>query len=479
MRSDTMMIFRKAALRLVLAAAVGLTLSTVSFAETTSAPAMKGLYGRTLQAAAPAGAGPVTWTSSNPSVASVDALGHITLKRRGEATVSAVRGANRVTIPVTVSGFSRLARTIGNRACAVDDERTGLYCWGRNLWTLPFDGVGLTSSAPAPRRISRGDLSPTDRIADVSVGVFAACALTETGAVHCFGSGADHTPLGRAIATASPQKALPPTRVDLAGASASAIAVGPSSACAALSDATMRCWGQGPEIPQSGPLRKNGFVALPFAAALGAAPAGAISRLSVSTNGGCLLAGGDGYCWSGSGLPAKLDRGDRSGAPLTDIVSDDFHCALDQGGQAYCAGLAFGARYGRGQATFLQSKAWLAVDQSQAGMFSRLSQGGVANVTCGLSQAGDAWCWGRSHLGSAGDGAAADHDVLRPTQTLRGARPADVVYTDVSCGQYHCLALGDDGRIYGWGSNEGQVLGPDPTGRFSSAAQPVLIAPPV
>ena len=160
-------------------------------------------------------------------------------------------------------------------------------------------------------------------------------------------------------------------------------------------------------------------------------------------------------------------------------MSDDFHCALDQGGQAYCAGLAFGARYGRGQATFLQSKAWLAVDQSQAGMFSRLSQGGVANVTCGLSQAGDAWCWGRSHLGSAGDGAAADHDVLRPTQTLRGARPADVVYTDVSCGQYHCLALGDDGRIYGWGSNEGQVLGPDPTGRFSSAAQPVLIAPPV
>ncbi len=457
----------------------GVSCAAAPAASPAPAQGVTALYGRMAQAPSPPGTGPVSWTSSNPAVASVDAQGRVTLIRRGTATVTGVRGSARQTFAVTVTGFSKLARTVGNRACAVDDARTGIYCWGQNLWTLPYPATAWQPAVPAPQRIAPGDIPASARIADVAMGTFAACALTEAGTVHCFGSGGPHVPLGRAITPPAPQTAQPPVQVTLPGGTAAAIAVGPSTACAGTSAGELYCWGWAQQIPQAGPIRTNVFKDLPMLAARDPAQgAGKIESVAASTNGGCIVAGGDADCWGGVYPPAKFETGDRTGAPLTAVLSDDFTCALDSNGQTYCAGRAFGARYGRGQAPFLISKAWLAADQSGSGPFKALSMGQIANVSCGLSQAGDAWCWGKSHMGSAGDGQTPDHDVLRPTQTLRGARPQDVAYVDISCGAYHCVALGDDGRLYGWGSNQGMVLGPDPTGKFPSAAQPVLLAPP-
>ena len=470
---------RFTATRLALFLSAFLTFSSAAMAQGVSPLVIKAMFGRTVQATQPAGTGPVAWSSSNPAVAEVDAKGQVTLIRRGTVKITGLRGAISRTTSVTVTGFSKLARTVDSRACAVDDDKTEIYCWGTNLWTLPFGGVGQVSAVPAPRRISRGDIPASARIEDVSLGTFAACVLTDAGAVHCFGSAGPTTPLGRGPVSAPAQTVLAPVQVKLDGGPASAIAVGPASACAALSAAVVQCWGSAQQIPQVGPQRNARFIAVPMAAALGPAAGGAVSALDVSTNGGCLLAAGQGYCWSGADLPVRVEPGDGAGAALMAIRSDDFHCALDQKGQTYCAGAAFGARFGRGQADFTQTKAWLAVDQSQSGPFRKITLGGISNVACGISQSGEAWCWGKSHMGSAGDGTMGDHAVLRPTKTLRGARPAGVAYTDISCGQYHCLGLGDDGRIYGWGSNEGKVLGPDPTGRSPGGAQPVLLSPPV
>ena len=204
-----------------------------------------------------------------------------------------------------------------------------------------------------------------------------------------------------------------------------------------------------------------------------------ITDIALSTNGGCALADGEIYCWTGSTLPTTVPLGER---PANDrfvhVDSDDFTCALTADGSAYCRGTALGARFGNGTADFLVSEAWRAVQTQAAGGFTVLSQGGIAGATCGIDHDGASWCWGKAHLGSAGNGQLEDHAVLIPSRVQRGEIPVGVKLVGISCGEYHCIALGDDGRLYAWGSNQGYVLGRD-SPNLSASAVPIVVAAPL
>jgi alpha-tubulin suppressor-like RCC1 family protein len=77
--------------------------------------------------------------------------------------------------------------------------------------------------------------------------------------------------------------------------------------------------------------------------------------------------------------------------------------------------------------------------------------GGFAH-TCGLTSAGDAYCWGGNGVGQLGDGTTTDWHTPVPVSGGLG-------FAAVSAGVYHTCALTTDGSAYCWGNNMHGQLG--------------------
>jgi hypothetical protein len=89
----------------------------------------------------------------------------------------------------------------------------------------------------------------------------------------------------------------------------------------------------------------------------------------------------------------------------------------------------------------------------------------VNSAWCGLTTAGEAWCWGRNGSGGVGDGTQMER--TSPTRVLTDARFVSIATTYYTCG------LTQDGEAWCWGGNShGQ------TGRPASA-QPAFVPEPV
>ena len=96
----------------------------------------------------------------------------------------------------------------------------------------------------------------------------------------------------------------------------------------------------------------------------------------------------------------------------------------------------------------------------------RLVQGlpSVVEVACGWSHclardgAGRVWAWGRRSMGQAGDGRPDDPArTAEVTRVLLGYEQGRA--TAVRCGSESCVAVDDDGVLWGWGWNEHGNLG--------------------
>ena len=78
--------------------------------------------------------------------------------------------------------------------------------------------------------------------------------------------------------------------------------------------------------------------------------------------------------------------------------------------------------------------------------------------TVAIKDDGSLWAWGRNHLGQLGDGTFANNPD--PVQIGDG-------YKAVSAGYYHTVAIKDDGSLWAWGSNNlGQLGDGTLEGRF-------------
>jgi alpha-tubulin suppressor-like RCC1 family protein len=83
--------------------------------------------------------------------------------------------------------------------------------------------------------------------------------------------------------------------------------------------------------------------------------------------------------------------------------------------------------------------------------FASLSAG--ASYTCGLTRAGDAWCWGYNAYGQLGNGTTATETSL-PSAVQGGLR-----FTSLTAGAYHTCGMAVDGKGYCWGNNAAGQLG--------------------
>lgn len=88
--------------------------------------------------------------------------------------------------------------------------------------------------------------------------------------------------------------------------------------------------------------------------------------------------------------------------------------------------------------------------------------------TLALTSSGDVLSWGHNAQGQLGDGTQTNRPA--PIVVDFGAHLGDSSVTSIVAGTNHSLALTDDGRIFGWGSNTNGQLG---TGDTTRALHPV------
>ena len=116
-------------------------------------------------------------------------------------------------------------------------------------------------------------------------------------------------------------------------------------------------------------------------------------------------------------------------------------CALGVDRRAYCWGDNSDGNLGDG--SNLSSMRPVPVDGARH--FAHLTSGGFDH-TCGLTEDGEAYCWGWNAFGQLGDGTTASSNV--PVAVAGSLR-----FAHLDAGSYHTCGLTEDGEAYCWGAN--------------------------
>lgn len=124
-------------------------------------------------------------------------------------------------------------------------------------------------------------------------------------------------------------------------------------------------------------------------------------------------------------------------------------CGLTSGGQTWCWGRnSFGQL---GDSTATNSSVAIATHQSGV-TFTQITAGDTH--TCGITSAGQAWCWGQDSDGRLGDSTTATIPLI-PVAVHQNT----IVFTSLSAGFGHTCGLNSSGQAYCWGANGNGQLG--------------------
>lgn len=296
----------------------------------------------------------------------------------------------------------------------------------------------------------------------ISAGATHSCGLTLAGTAYCWGNGNT----GR-LGTGSEDPAPTPQLVT-GGQEFAVLTTGRSFSCGLTIAGAAYCWGGDDEgqLGNGEPLTES----LVPAAVNGGLVFYTLSSGAAHSCG--LTTSGAAYCWGktalgrlGNNLALSNPAGSEpvavaGGLTFTAISAGGQHtCGLTDAGQAYCWGSAghgqLGNGFGNGDSTQFQPEPVL-VDDPAGGpvTFSAISAGGAH--TCALTTTGTAYCWGWNQAGQAGNDTALY--AVRPAAV---ADPDDgpVTFSAISAGGAHTCALTTTGTAYCWGWNPHGQLG--------------------
>ena len=140
---------------------------------------------------------------------------------------------------------------------------------------------------------------------------------------------------------------------------------------------------------------------------------------------------GKAWCW-GDGSSGQLgdvfDFSHDTGTPVAVVGGHTFvgltagsiyayhTCGLDDAGKAWCWGFGYYGQFGDGNSSDHTVRAPVAVVGGHT--FTQLTAG--TNHTCGLDGAGTAWCWGDGYYGQLGDGNSSAHATGTPVAVVGG-----------------------------------------------------------
>jgi alpha-tubulin suppressor-like RCC1 family protein len=317
--------------------------------------------------------------------------------------LGATINAQYTTTPVAVSGGLTFASLAAGRAHVCGLTRSGAaYCWGSN-----FDGeLGNTS-------VSGTTTTPTAVIGghtfyQLAASGFHTCGLTATGAAYCWGSN-NHGQLGTAT-NAGTDNANPTPSAVGGDLSFVALTAGFDHTCGRTQDDAAYCWGNN----NGGELGNGTTGTDPVTSPEAVAGSLAFTQLGAGDRFTCgLTEAGAAYCWGfnfngvlGSTVPGNIASSPAAvsgGLSFAALASGlDHNCALTAAGAAYCWGRNPSGDLGVTPSGPTDSRdAPVAVGGGLS--FALLGLGDDAS--CGITGAGQAYCWGRNDVGQLGSDA--------------------------------------------------------------------------
>lgn len=333
------------------------------------------------------------------------------------------RSSNRVEVqvaPPRVPTFTAASSIDGSRDhfCGVTTAG-GVKCWGHG--SAGQLGNGTQNDASAPVDVT----GLASGVVDVATGANHSCALSEAGAVSCWGSN-QAGEMGSGATT--PPFALVPIAVPSLQSGVIAIEASGTSTCALTAAGVLKCWAVYPNGTNQPPALDPTTV---HSLGVGA------TDFVGSGNAGCALVSGAVKCWTsqsqqGPSVPTVV-AGLGSGVTALDGFDGDFGnnlCAATAGGVVRCWQLGDAPEV---SATLGQEVTDLAVGDRH---------------TCALLADATVWCWGYGNRGQLGNGSHGQ-SVYEPnpvpvTGLGSGARALSAQ------GDYTC-ALAAAGAMQCWG----------------------------
>ena len=135
-------------------------------------------------------------------------------------------------------------------------------------------------------------------------------------------------------------------------------------------------------------------------------------------------------------------------------TGDGFALALGNDGQVYSWGSNSNGRLGQGNAIsgngLLPGPIATPAGADKAPVFTQISAG--AYHALALDEDGHAWAWGRNNSGQTTPALSGDQTVPVQVPLPQGA-PEGFAYTQLAAGGSHSLAIGTNQVVYGWGDN--------------------------
>lgn len=355
----------------------------------------------------------------------------------------------RVGVPTAVAGGRQFGDISGatEHTCAVTLADEG-YCWGRNRFgELGIGGASGPVPEPTPVATSLTFLA-------VGGGERTSCGITGDGDAYCWGDNWYGT-----LGTGDWEGSAVPRPV-AGGLVFKSIREGRQHVCGIALTGEAYCWGH------DGPgMLGNGTTSNVITPSL-VEGSHAWSELAGGHHHTCGLdTGGTAHCW-GRNLAGSLGN-DAEDIPfptpveggLTFVTLDTHHnlhtCGIagpGPAGPAYCWGSNLHGQLGTGD-FFDQPTPTLVGGGHQ---FVQIVTGGIQNqpgppgawsaFTCGLDEAGAAWCWGSGHDGRLGNGG--NSGSPDPVAVAGGH-----VFAEISLGADFACARKDNGEVWCWGDN--------------------------
>lgn len=305
--------------------------------------------------------------------------------------------------PVSVSGLDSGVTSVAtgeSHSCAVTTAGE-VKCWGNNNSGQLGDGTTVNRLTP----VSVSGLSTG--VTSVAAGGSHTCAVTTGGAAKCWGSNY-YGHLG----DGSTSQRLTPVSVSGLGSGVASVVTGAQGhTCAVTTTGAVKCWGynyygqlgDGTTVNRSTPVSVSGL-----GSGVASATLGNYHTCAVTT-------GGAGKCW-GSNNYGQLGDGSTSQRLMPVSVSglDSGVASVSAGGYVTCAVTAAGAAkcwgynangyLGDGSTT--NRTAPVAVSGLSSGVTSLSTSG---SHTCVAAAEGVAKCWGSNGFGQLGDGTKSQH----------------------------------------------------------------------